>query len=184
MEIRGLGDESSTWVTYKSSARCLGAIILTDLKDNEEIRGRMQKAVVLFGSMRANLMASKDVWNDVKRRVMIGMVLPTMLDGAENWIISAKLKRELESAYNKMIRSCLRMTSHTQRIHRISTLEMLGKINLENLQFYLDWKILGYAGHVQRMKPERLPLMMVGAYLPGPRNIGAPCKTHQRQISQ
>ena len=177
-------DGITTWVTFQKSARYLGAIITSDLKDDDEIRGRIDKATGLFGSLRQNLLASKDVWNEVKRRIMIGMVLPTLLDGAENWIISASLYNELTAAYNKMIRSCLRMTTHTQRIHRVSTQTMLLKLGMEPLQYYLDWKILGYAGHIARMPPHRLPFRTATASIPGPRPRGAPSKTHKRQIRQ
>ena len=129
-------------------------------------------------------MASKNVWNEVKRRVLMGMILPTMLDGAENWIISSKMLAELNSAYNIFIRSCLRMTTHTQRTYNITTTQLLKKMEMNDLQYYIDWKILGYIGHVVRMNTQRIPYQMLEAYLPGPRKIGAPCKTHKKQIVQ
>ena len=39
-------------------------------------------------------------------------------------------------------------------------------------------------GHVARMEKHRIPYQMLEAYLPGPRKIGAPCKTHKKQIGQ
>jgi hypothetical protein len=171
----------SGWVTFSQSARYLGAIISSDLLDDQEIRGRIQKATAVFGSMRKNLMASKDVWNEIKRRVLLGMILPTLLDGAEHWIVSSIMLAELTSAYNGMIRSCLRMTTHTQRKHSITTEDMLSKLGMRPLVYYLDWKILGYAGHVARMDKGRLPSIMLDAQMQGPRLIGAPPKTHHRQ---
>ena len=52
VRINGNSNSGPTWVTFQTSARYLGAIISSTLKDNAEIRGRIQKAVALFGSLR------------------------------------------------------------------------------------------------------------------------------------
>jgi len=115
---------------------------------------------------------------------LVGMVLPTMLDGAESWIASAGMLSELTTTYNAMIRSCMRMNTHTQWAHRITTESLLHKIGMQPLLYYLDWRVLGYMGHIARMGHERLPRKMMGAQLPGSRPLGAPPKNRSRQLNE
>jgi hypothetical protein len=35
------------------------------------------------------MLASEDTWNEVKRRIMEGMIMPTILDGAEHWVVTS-----------------------------------------------------------------------------------------------
>ena len=107
-----------------------------------------------------------------------------MLDGAENWVISSNMFLEIQSTFNKMIRGCMRLTTHTTRKYRITTADLLQRLKIEPIQYYLDWRILGYVGHVQRMPEYRLPKQMRDANISGPGKIGAPPKTHSRQINE
>jgi hypothetical protein len=61
---------------------------------------------------------------------------------------------------------------------------MHGKLGLENLDYYLDQRMLGYAGHVERMGNERLPKLLRGSYLVGGMKRGRPQKTHADQTKQ
>jgi hypothetical protein len=142
------------------------------------------KATQLFGFLRKEMLASKDVWTKVKRHMFIGMLLPVLLDGAETWIVTADLLREISTAYNRMVRGALRMTTYHTRKYRITTEQCCARLGLQTLDHYLDWKILGYAGHVQRMGPERLPLRTRNATMQGRRPVGRPQKSHADQITE
>ena len=53
------------------------------------------------------------------------------------------------------------------------------------MEYFLDWKILGFAGHVARMGNHRLPnKIMRGKVTGGIPRIGAPPKSHKRQREQ
>jgi hypothetical protein len=73
--------------------------------------------------------------------------------------VTANLERELATTFNNMVRSSLRVTitTHTTWKHHITTEELLDKMGLNSLAFYLDWKLLSCAGHAQRMG-SRAPL--------------------------
>ena len=47
------------------------------------------------------------------------------VNGAEHWVVSAGMLRELTTEFNAMVRACLRFSTHTQRRHRITTEETL-----------------------------------------------------------
>jgi hypothetical protein len=54
--------EETEWINYVHRSAYLGAYVTTDLKDEEEIRGRMQKALGMYGCLRKHSLASKDAW--------------------------------------------------------------------------------------------------------------------------
>jgi hypothetical protein len=159
----------------------LGAIIHESQTDDAEIPGRILKATQMFGMLRKEMLASKDTWNEVKRRIMEGMIIPTMLDGAEHWVVSSEKRRELNSCFNRMIRSCLRINLYTTRKHKITTEMAHSKIGVGNLDYYLDLRALGCAGHVQRMGEERLPKIMRDSFLDLPQKRGRPLRPHADQ---
>jgi hypothetical protein len=51
------------------------------------------------------------------------------------------------------------------------------------MQDYSDERALGWAGHVARMPLHRWPRQMLSSYLPYPRPLGAPQKTHGRSLT-
>ena len=167
IKLRQLADGTSGTICFVRSCVCLGATINEALNDDEEIDKRTLKATQMFGMLRPNVMASKDTWPDVKKQIFVGMLMPTLLDGAEHWIISDSKRRELNVVHNTMVRSSLRFTSCVTRKYRITCQEMHGKLGLENLDYYLDQRMLGHAGHVERMGNERLPKLMRDSCLVG-----------------
>jgi hypothetical protein len=174
--------EETEWINYVNRSAYLGAYVTTDLKDEEEIRGRIQKALGMYGCLRKHLLASKDVWYTVKKKVLTGMILPIMLDGAESWVVSATAMKELRAAYNRIVRGCCRVSLYTTRKHRITSASLQARLGVGTLEHYLDWRILGYAGHVMRMADGRLPKLIMQGRIEGNGRVGAPPKTHSKQL--
>jgi hypothetical protein len=156
------------------------------LCDDEEIDKRIFKTTQLFGMLRRNMMASKDTWPEVKRQTFVGMIIPTLLDGAEHWVIGEAKRQELNVAFNSMVRSALRFTTCVTRKCkcRITNEETHKKLGLENLDYYFDQRVLGHAGHVERMADVRLPKLLRDSYLERKQKRGRPLKTHQDQLLQ
>ena len=139
------------------SSSSFSSYVTTELKDDEKIRGRIQKALGMYGCLRKHLPGVKGVWYSAKKKALTGMVLPTMLDGAESWVVSAKAMKELRSVYNRIVRGCCRVSLHTTRKHRVTTKSLQSRLRVAMLEHYLDWRILGHAGHVMRVADGRLP---------------------------
>jgi len=156
-----VNEEGTELINYVKKSSCLGAYITSELKDDEEIQGRIQKALAMHGCLRKHLLASKDVWYSVKKKVITGMILPIMLDGAESWVVSAMAMRELRSAFNRVIRGSCRVSLYTTRKHRITTESLQERLGVGTLEHYLDWRMLGHAGHVMRMDEHRLPKLIM-----------------------
>ena len=81
-----------------------------------------------------------------------------------------------------MVRSSLRITTHTTWENHITTEMMLDKVGFQNMAFYLDWKTLSSAGHVQRMNENWLPTIITNSTVMGKRRIGRPLKKHSAQV--
>ena len=87
----------------------LGAAIINEkLCDEEETDKRTLKTTQLLGMLRQNMMASKDIWPEVKQQIFLGMIMPTLLDGAEHWVMGEAKRQELNVVFNSMVRSALR----------------------------------------------------------------------------
>jgi hypothetical protein len=170
------------WINYVSSCKYLGATISESLDDTEEMQKRIGKAIGMFGMMRKCIMGSKDVNMIIKNKVMVGMILPILLDGAENWVLTAKMETRLRSTFNSMIRACFRVNKFTTWKYHIDTASLLKKMHMQPLQYYLDWKILGYAGHIQRMSSDRLPRIVRDAESFQTKTSGGQFKNYFKQL--
>ena len=120
-------------IQFVKSCVHLGAKITSDLTDVAEITGRMIKASQMFGMLRREMLASKDTWPEVKKHTLEGIITLTMLDGAEHWVVGADQRRELNSLFNRMVRSCLRMTMYTTMKYHIQPKPPTKKLELEIL---------------------------------------------------
>jgi hypothetical protein len=162
----------------------LGHVICTQLTDDAHIQSRMGKAAQVFGAMRKPLFGNKDVWRMVKAKIMTTMIIPTMLDGAECCTVTARRMREMESLYLRMVRSCLGVTTYTTRKYKVTSEKLLERLGVKPLHYYLDLKVLAYAGHVERMGTHRLPKITRDSRLHGPRTRGRPCKSRKVNVSE
>ena len=176
-----VNDDETQWIDFVETSAYLGSYVHTDLSDEEEIRTRISKALSMFGCLRRHLLSSKDVWNEVKRKIITGMLLPIVLDSAETWVVSAQSLKELKVAYNIMVRGCLRYSLCTTRKHRITIADMQDRLGIHPLEYFLDWRVLGYAGHVARMMEHRLPKQIMEGEVSGKARRGAPNKSHRTQ---
>jgi hypothetical protein len=112
--------DNTEWIDFVDKSACLGSQINSDLNDDEETSKKATKSLQMFGMLRRHLLGSKDVWNAVKKQVILGVLLPIMLDGTESWAVSAKALRESHPGYNFIVRGCLGFCLHTTRKYRIN----------------------------------------------------------------
>ena len=70
---------------------------------------------------------------------------------------------------------------HT-RLHHIRHTDLLHKLDLHDFLWYLDQRVLGWAGHLARMPPSRLPRKALTSYLNSPRHSGGQALTYGRTL--
>jgi hypothetical protein len=71
---------------------------------------------------------------------------------------------------------------YTTRKFQITNQMAHEKIGVGNLDYYLDLRVLGYAGHVERMGNERLPKILRDSYLELPQRKGRPARSMADQV--
>ena len=112
------------------------------------------------------------------------MILPTLLDVIESCVVSQGIMDEMTSAFHRMIRAALRITPYTQRKYKLSSEALLKRLDMAPLHHYIDMKVLGYAGHIERMCNMRMPKKIRDGVLPGPKKKGGQYKTHHTFLRQ
>jgi hypothetical protein len=105
-----MDDDGTERIDFADGSPCLGSYVHASLRDDHEIRVRVREAAQMHGCLRRCLLSSKDTCKEVKKKVLVGMMLPTLLGGAEQGTM-----KELKSAHHKMTRGCSRMTTHATR---------------------------------------------------------------------
>ena len=91
---------------------------------------------------------------------------------------------ELTTTCHRMVRSALGISPGVQRVRRWTSEMMLRRLGLQPLHYYVDLKVLGFAGHMQRMPAHRLPQLIRDSTLPGKRKRGGQHKTHAKFLRQ
>ena len=166
-------------INFVRTATYLGQVISYDLSDDSHSKARMAKASQVFGALGQHVFRNKDVWKSVKAKIMTTMILPVLLDGAECCVISTKTMADMETLYHRLVRSCLHITPYTQRKYKLSSECLLQRLGVHPLHYYLDLKVLAFAGHVERMADFRLPKATKYGNLKDTRKRGRPIKTLQ-----
>ena len=68
---------------------------------------------------------------------------------------------------------------------RATTADLNAMLGVEHLRYYIDQRALRWLGHIQRMKPERLPKRLMYSYIPGVRRTaGGQTKTFNRRMTK
>jgi hypothetical protein len=166
------------------SAVYLGHTITSTLSDTPHLRLRASKAAQAFGAPGRNLMRSNHAWKKVKKMVFESMILPTLLDGIECCVVTQQALDELTTVYHRMVRASLYVSPHTQRKWKLASEVLLERLDLHPLHHYVDMKILGCAGHVERMGPDRRPKRLRDGALDGPKMPGGQHKTHHQTVEE
>ena len=162
----------------------LGHTTSGTLLDADHVSVRMSKGAQVFGALGPCLLRCNYVWTDVKRIVFESMIMPTMLDGVECCVLSTAMVEEMTTVCHRLIRSALHITPFKQRKWKLTSEALLHRIGLQPLHHYIDLKILGYAGHVERMGNFRLPKIVRDGDMEGTNMQGGQRKTHLKCVVQ
>jgi hypothetical protein len=175
---------NGTFIPRVQSTVCLGHAITGDLKDEARLNVRGVKATQVHGALGPHLMRCRHVWKEVRRLVFVTMILPTVLDGIECFVLTKKGVDELATVHHRMARSSARVAPFTQRKCKLTSEELLSRPDLHPLHHYIDLKVLGHAGHVERVDERRLPRVLRGGDMEGKNTPGGQHKTHAKTVTQ
>ena len=111
-----------------------------------------------------------------------GLILSILLYGSEIWCLTEMLFNKLRVFHARCVRAMCRVTRLHTRMHRITTTELLQRLNLSTIDQYITRRQLRWLGHVARMEKERLPRKLLTSWVRNKRPRGAPQFTYGRGV--
>ena len=109
------------------------------------------------------------------------VVVPTLLYGAETWVLYRKQIRLLERFHQRCLRSILGIKWQDH----VSNEEVLQRASLPSIESILLQVQLRWAGHVTRMEDVRMPkAVFFSEFQKGKRDCGAPRKCYKDQLKR
>lgn len=117
----------------------------------------------------AYILRCKHVTKKTKKLVFLACVVYTLIYGSENYCATSSNIAKMTSFYNNCVRSMLEVSKWRQWKMRATTADLNAMLGVEHLRYYIDQRALRWLGHIQRMKPERLPKRLMYSYIPGVR---------------
>ena len=159
----------------------LGCAITSDAKIDREVDNRLAKANSAFGRLYKRVWNSKHLKNVTKISVYRAVVLTTLLYGSESWVTYRHHLRLLERFHQR----CLRIILKIHWSNFVTNVEVLQLAEITSIEAMLLKSQFRLAGHVSRMKDQRLPkIALYGELSTGHRDRGAPKKRYKDHLKK
>ena len=174
------------FISFVEKFRYLGSHIGQRLDSVVDIEERLSKASQAFGALRKHTFANRDVKPETKARLYVALVLGVLLYGCESWFLREKEFKKMQRFHHNCVRTMLRMNLHQQRRFKITMKKLFAdlKNRVRPLRWHYETRLLRWAGHIARMKHDRLPLMLLTSWVPNSRPIGCPRMTFGRTVKK
>nr|VZI20073.1 unnamed protein product [Spirometra erinaceieuropaei] len=131
----------------------LGSTLSRNTKIDDEVANRISKASQAFGRLQSTVWNRHGLQLSTKLKMYKAVILPTLLYGAETWMVYAKQARRL----NHFHLSCLRRILRLKWQDRIPDTDVLERTGILSIYAILRQIQLRWSGHLVRMDDERLP---------------------------
>lgn len=171
----------------------LGSIITPDLKADADVKTRIRCASHAFNLMR-NVLRARKVKMSVKATIYKVIVVTVLLYGSECWAMRQDLLDKLEKFHNQCVRTMCNITLYQQWRGHIRNRDLRKRFMTNNrrkggtkekpifkplgtIEDMLTERNLRWAGHVARMKENRLPRILLTAHVRHKRPLGRPEQT-------
>ena len=112
------------------------------------------------------------------------LILSILLFGCEAWCLTEVLMQRLRVFHAQCARAMCRVTRKHTWEHHISSEQLRERLGLDSIELYIHARQLRWLGHVRRMGPERLPRLMLSAWVAHKRPAGAPQLTYGRTVAK
>ncbi|WP_419602576.1 hypothetical protein, partial [Thiolapillus sp.] len=130
----------------------LGSVISNDATVSKDLDNRLSKASSSFGRLSKRVWQSHSLRLSTKIQVYRVVVVPTLLYGAETWVLYRKQIRLLERFHQRCLRSILGIKWQDH----VSNEEVLKRASLPSIESILLQVQLRWACHLTRMEDVRL----------------------------
>lgn len=161
-------------VAHENCFKYLGSYIDGELSDDLDVENRISGASKAFGRFRRSIFRNKKLGKAARVKAFRAFVLSILFYQSECWALTRKQRDKICCFYNRCVRSMARITSIVQWRKRITTCALSKSMGLLPCEAELDRRCLAWAGHVVRMKHDRLARQMLWAWHTGNRKGGRP----------
>ena len=159
----------------------LGSVISNDATVSKDLDNRLSKASSSFGRLSKRVWQNHSLRLTTKVQVYRAVVVPTLLYGAEAWVLYQRQVRLLERFHQR----CLRTILGIRWQDYVSNEEVLSRANLSSIECTLLQLQLRWSGHVARMEDTRMPKAVLFSELQaGKSDRGAPRKRYKDQLKR
>ena len=135
-----------------------------------EVKSRVKEGCKVLGALKS-VMSCRTLGMEAKRGLYEGVVVPTVLYGAETWGVRAEERRRLNVFEMKCLRS---MAGVTLRDRINNDVVRLRTGMVKRLEERVDARVLRWFGHMERMDEGRLVKKVWKAEVSGRRPRGRP----------
>nr|VZI06593.1 unnamed protein product [Spirometra erinaceieuropaei] len=154
----------------------LGSTLSRTTKIDDEVANRISKASQAFGRLQSTVWNRHGLQLSTKLKMYKAVILPTLLYGAETWMVYTRQARRLNHFHLSCLHRILRL-NWQDRIPDTDVLERTGMLSIYSMlrQMQLRW-----SGHLVRMDDERLPKrLFYGDVATGSRRQGGPIRRYK-----
>ena len=162
----------------------LGSVITRNCRDTADVETRIKKAGNAFGALRKCLFASTQVSFAAKKMVYMGLILSILLYGSESWSLTENLYQQLRRFHARCVRTMCRVSLKHTREYRLSTSQLLLRLELPTIDSCITKRQLRWVGHVARMENNRLPRKFLSSWVRSKRPRGCPQFTYGRGLKK
>jgi hypothetical protein len=176
-------DVHDGFISFCDEFRYLGSIIHHSLTSDADVNARIIKARAAFGALQGFL-SNKYLYVKCKGTVFSALVLSILLYGSESWCLREDQLRRLQTFYNSCVRRLCRVTMRHVIKYRISTKQLLQRLEICSIDDYYTSRLLRWTGHVARMSMRRTPRQLLVGWVRNTRPVGAPQMNIGRTINK
>lgn len=163
----------NTNIDQVQTFKYLGVKINNNGEEEEEITDRIQAANRLYHLLKTPLIGKKELSQKTKMTVFKTIFVPSLIFGSESWILSRRLKSQLQATEMKFLRKIKGVTRKDKIRNEVIREELGAQAVLEQIgKQQLKW-----FGHLVRMNKERPVKNIWEARSMKKRNRGRPRKT-------
>ena len=109
----------SEYFSYTDKFKYLGIIFTPSLKDDLDIRHRINQANGAFSIMK-RVLCNKDIPAKLRVRLYDATVINILLWGCKSWALTEELKRKLEVYHHRFLRKMVGITIYDIKDNHIS----------------------------------------------------------------
>ena len=162
------------YVSFTDTFRYLGSLIHNSLTSQADINNRIENASKAFGAIKEEILGNRKISLRIRGKIYVSLILSILLYGSECWFLTNNILNQLKSFHRRCIRSMCRVTLATCYRKRISTTDLLKRMDLLSIENYYSSRFLRWLGHVGRMDMSRTPRKLLTGWVNNSRPIGRP----------